>query len=139
MHDVIATTLLAMALIVFGLSFAAIRSRNRITRNWIKLDAAVIQATVQRRGIGAFFVVLYEYHSEDVFFEGQDSAWLTVPFFPGEQPEPQFTPGSVVTIYVNPDDHSESILFLRPSALVSLAGLTYAIICLFVGTIAFMI
>ena len=107
------------------LTLVAVQARDRIVRGWVRLDdAIVIESKVESRGRWSFPLIVYEYHSNEVYFVGQDSPWLLFPLTQSqaEQWTARYQQGDVVTIFVNPDNHEASVLFPSPPAWLFLAG-----------------
>lgn len=126
MSIVVPTIFFLITIAVAALTLAAIQARSRVVRGWVRLEnAVVVESKVESRGRWSFPVIVYEYHSNDVYYMGQDSPW---PLFPlsqtqAEQWAVRYEPGDVVTIFVNPDDHEASVLFPSPPVWLCIAGL----------------
>ena len=126
MSIVISLLLFALAIAAALLTFAAIQTRLRMLRNWVRLDnAVVVESRVDLRGQWALPVIVYEYHSDDIYYVGQDSPWLFPPLTRAlaERWSARYQPGNTLTVFVNPDDHQVSKLFVTPPIWLCIIGM----------------
>ncbi len=137
MSVTIALLSFALAIMIAIWTLAEVQTRIRTIRNWGRLDnAVVLESKVELRGPWPVPVIVYEYHSEDVYYVGQDSPSRFFPF--ARSLAERYRPGDMVTIYANPDDHQVSMLFLSPPIWVCVVGLLCATVLASLGALALM-
>ncbi len=97
---------------------AALRLRRRIADGWARTKAAIVRTEiVSSRYWVARPVVIYEYDAGTHHFLGQlrPWGWCWGPRAQAEASAARYTPGMMFSIYVNPDDHQQSLLRPWPS------------------------
>lgn len=92
---------------------SAIRVRRAIALRWARTTAAVVRTeVVSNRYWMARPIVIYEYDAGTHHFLGQlrPWGWCWGPRPQAELSAARFTPGTMFSVYVNPDDHQVSLL-----------------------------
>ncbi len=126
--------LMAIAALVY--SIAGWRKRNRVLNTWIKLDnAVVLDSKVEVADFWAYAVVEYEYHSGNHRFVGESSpgvswnGWVQQ----AQRVADGYNQGDVISIYVNPDNHQETLIRPQPSVGLCVFGLIFAVAIFLLG------
>lgn len=120
-------------LLLSATGFAAVRSglrlRRRILSSWAQTKAAIVRSEViSSRYALARPVVTYEYDAGGHHFLGQWNpwGWCCGPRPQAEESAARYLPGTMFSVFVDPDDHQVSLLRPWPSLwlCVMLGGLS---------------